>query len=323
MDGERSRGSKERKPVSFRCLLDEQPADLLPVWALDKLNRLRGSRGLMLNPCCQFDSDDLRRLPFLDRFHFAEETLWSLDPGTNALLPFGLSARFRSFLGDTRPGETAPRDVPAHVAAVLQFAGLLVDRGYKSRRQREWSKEITERSAFFRKHGYVTLRNLLHPFHLASLRQYYRELTKAGEFKPDEAQGSKRVWMHNEPMSRFFHHQLTTVISDLAGEPVQPSFAFVWCYRGRSELPKHLDREQCEFTVSLCVDFTPEPQGSTRWPIYVETEQGLVTIQQALGEGLLFRGRDLPHYRNSLPPGCTSTSVLFHFVPRGFTGPFD
>ena len=323
MHRKKPRVGQERAPVLFRCLLDEQPADLLPNRALAELKRLRVTNGLILNPRCQFFSGDLCRLPFLERFYSMPETVWCLDPATDALLPFGLSGKFRGFLGCALPGEPAPRDMPAQVAAVLRFAGLLVDSDYKSQRQCEWGRIRAELGAVFQKHGYVSLKGLLHPFHLASLRRYYRELISAGEFKPDKEQGSKRVWMHNEPISRFFHCQLTSVVSDLAGEAVEPSYAFVWCCRGGAELRKHIDREQCEFTISLCVDFIPEPRTITRWPLYIETKQGPAAVRQVLGEALLFRGRELPHYRDPLPHGCTSTSVLFHFVPRGFSGQLD
>ncbi len=310
-------------PVSFRCLLDEQPADLLPRSALAELQGLRVARGLVLSPCCQFFSNDLRRLPFVERFYSICDTLWALDPATNGLCPFWLGGNFLRWLGTTRPGEPPSRDMPVQVASVLRFAELLVARDYKARRQQEWVKTIAQQGAFFRERGYVPLRRLLHPFYLASLRHYYRNLINTGAFRPGEGEYSSRLWMHNEVTTRFFHHQLSSVVSDITGEPAQPSYAYVCAYLGGAELPKHTDREQCEFTISLCIDFIPEPPGVTGWPLYLETKNGPVAIQQALGDGLLFLGRELPHYRQPLPLGCTATSVFFHFVRRGFTGKLD
>jgi len=310
----------KRPPILFRCLLDEQPTELLPRPALAKLKRLRAADGLVLNPCCQFSSNDLRQLPFLERFFSVSNTLWALDPATDALLPFWLSADSLRRLGSTQPGDPPPRDIPSQLASALRFADLLVSRDFKKRRRKEWAGTVAELAAPFQERGYVPLTGLLHPFHVASLRRYFRELIAAGAFETGKGRYANCDLEHNEPVARFFHHQLASVISDLAGEPVRPSFVFICSYRGGAELYKHTDREQCEFTISLCVDFMPEPRGVTRWPLYLETKKGRVVIQQALGDGLLFRGRELPHYRKPLPNGCTSTSLLFHFVRRDFTG---
>jgi hypothetical protein len=173
---------------------------------------------------------------------------------------------------------------------------------------------------FFRQRGYVTLSRLIHPFQIAALRRYYRELIAAGRLQSSDSQCPGRYSLYNEDVARFFHHQLTSAISDVAGESVRPSYVFIASYRGGAELSNHTDREQCEFTVSLCLDFTPEPRDAADWPLYVQTSRGNIAIHQALGDGLLFLGRRLPHYRHPLPTGYSSTSILFHFVRREFTG---
>ena len=45
-----------------------------------------------------------------------------------------------------------------------------------------------------------------------------------------------------------------------------------------------------------------------------------VTVYQALGDGLVYRGTKVPHYRNVLAEGHTSTSIFFHYVPASFNG---
>jgi len=314
---------RERGSARFRCLLDEQPAALLPQPAMRELRRLRPFTGLVLNPCCQFFSPELGRLPFLERFHSMRDCVWVLDPASDMLLPFELGPAFSRYLEGKRPGDPAPPDLPEQAAHILRYAGLLVPENYKPWRQHEGKKLATEWADFFRKNGYLCIEKLFHPFHIASLRSYYRELIDTGEFESGEDGDPSYIWMHNEVTTRFFHYQLTSTVSRIVGEPVQPSYAYVRRYRPGAELRKHVDREQCEFTVSLAVDFIPEPQTATEWPIYVETKKGAVAFRQALGDGLLFRGRELPHYRKRLPTGYTSTSVFFHFVPRGFTGELD
>ncbi len=313
----------KQHPILFRCLLDEQPTEFFPKRLLAKLKEAGRSSRLILNPGCWFSRDGLVRAPFLDNFSRAPGLVWILDPATDALLPFWLGPAFLERLGDLQPGNPAPPALPRPVLSVLRCAQVLVSEDHKAERRRQWAETVAKCKAAFQQRGYVSLQGLLHPFHVAALRRYYRDLIAAGRFQLGDAQCADRYACHNESVARFFHHQLTTAISEVAGEPVQPSYVYVARYCNGAQLEKHVDREQCEFSVSLCLDFTPEPSGRSPWPLYLETQQGAVAIRQHIGEGLLYRGRQLPHHRRRLAKGCTSTSVFFHYVRRDFAGPLE
>jgi hypothetical protein len=121
-------------------------------------------------------------------------------------------------------------------------------------------------------------------------------------------------------VARFFHSQIAPTLSKVVGEVLKPSYVYMASYLSGAELKKHTDREQCEFSITLCLDFSPEPKLATPWPIHLETPQGVVTVYQGLGDGLAYRGTRLPHYRGILPEGQTSTSIFFHYVAADFTG---
>jgi len=311
---------KQIPPVLFGCPLDEEAPELLPRPFLTALKKTKADRDLVLNPCCFFDSPELRSLPYLHQFSTPDEIVWVLDPDRNALQPFWLGGELRRRLADLQPGEPAPPDLPRGLVQVLHFAGVLTNQNDRERRSRELAGMVTKAAAFFQKNHFVPLNGLLHPFHIAALRRYIRGLAATKGLSAGK-EGYKHCHLkHNETVARFFHYQLTDVVSQVVGEPVQPSFTFICSYHGGAELSRHTDREQCEFTVSLCVDFIPEPQDVTSWPLYMETRGGRVVIEQALGDGILFCGREVPHFRNRLADGCTSTSILFHFVRRNFDG---
>jgi hypothetical protein len=75
--------------------------------------------------------------------------------------------------------------------------------------------------------------------------------------------------------------------------------------------------------VTLCLDFSPEPALATPWPIRLDTPEGAVTVYQALGDGLAYRGTQVPHSRDTLREGQTSTSIFFHYVPADFAGSLE
>ncbi len=182
---------------------------------------------------------------------------------------------------------------------------------------------MMEPARSFRRHGYVNVRGLIHPFHLDALRKYYRRLIRCGGMSLGDGQTSSRYVRHNEPVSRFFHHQLTRTINEIVGEAVKPAYTYVVSYQGGSELEKHVDREQCEFSVSLLIDYPPERERDSPWPLCIESGTGTVAVTQIIGDALLFCGRELPHFRPMLPESCTSTSILLHYVREDFAGTLD
>jgi len=318
-------------PGQFHCMLDELPLHLIPRRQLERQSRWQNldQQRLFLNPQCSVlpagqvpaELDQHRQL--LENFNLQGTVAWVRDPATRALQPFWLSARLAAVVSNLRAGEPAPASLPADGRGWLAGAGILTTADHAELRIAEW-KEVVRRSARqFREKGYVPLGNLIHPFNLAALRRYYRHAIRRGSIPLGDQQSSRRYVEHNESVARFFHHQIANAVGDIAGEAIKPSYVYMASYLAGAELKKHTDRVQCEFSVTLCLDFSPEPELATPWPIRLDTGEGTVTVDQALGDGLVYRGTRVPHYRNVLGEGQTSTSIFFHYVEEGFGGALD
>jgi hypothetical protein len=306
-------------PDRFYCLLDELPLHLIPQRFRRSLHT-EGERTLYLNPGCSLYTAG--RAPdevadgLLSRFALQGTMAWVRESESGSLLPFWLGQKYERFVGSLQAGEEVPSSVPAGARNILAAAGIFVsgdDRG-----------EVPEKAAAqFQEKGYAPLGDLIHPFHVAALRRYYRYLIRTGEITLGDNQSKRRYVAHNEPMARFFHHQLAKKLSVVAGVNLKPSYVYMASYLSGSELKKHTDREQCEYSVTFCLDFSPEPELATPWPIRLDTAQGTVTVYQALGDGLAYRGTRLPHYRSKLGEGQTSTSIFFHYVAEDFAGSLE
>ena len=64
----------------------------------------------------------------------------------------------------------------------------------------------------FREKGYAPLGNLIHPFHVAALRRYYRYLIRTGAIQLGDGQSPRRYVAYNEPVARFFHRQIAATL---------------------------------------------------------------------------------------------------------------
>jgi hypothetical protein len=313
----------------FHCLLDELPLHLIPQQSFDRGLHELEVESLFLNPRCSILPAgqvpvDLEGQQFLlDGFALQNPIAWVRDAASGSLHPFWLGTRVKNLVSGLLPGEPVPDSVPLDERRLLASAGIFTSHIQNEKRVREWAEVVQKGTRKFQERNYAPLRNLIHPFHVAALRRYYRQAIRRDVIRLGDEQSPRRYIAHNEPVARFFHYQIAKIVSAIVGEPVRPSYVYFASYLSGAELKKHTDRAQCEFSVTMCLDFSPEPELATSWPIRLDTPDGTVVIYQALGDGLVYRGTKVPHYRRPLADGHTSTSIFFHYVPESFTGSLE
>ena len=316
-------------PDRFYCLLDELPLHLLPQGALKSLRLAGGIRQpLYLNPECfllpagRVPDKLVPQKELRAGFALQHTIAWVRNPATGSLLPFWLGPRLEAAVRSLRHGEPALSSVTDGDRRLFSAAGILIPED-ASQPNRDYEDMVKSAAPLFQEKGYAPLRDLIHPFQIAALRRYYRYLIRTGAIRLGDRQSPRRYVAYNEPVARFFHRQIAATLSAVAGEPLKPSYVYLASYLSGAELKKHTDREQCEFSITLCLDFSPEPALETPWPIQLDTPTSTVTVYQALGDGLAYRGTRLPHYRGRLSEGQTSTSIFFHYVAADFAGSLD
>jgi hypothetical protein len=318
-------------PDQFCCLLDELPLHLIPVGTPNAAPSLhpKARQELHLNPLARVLTHGVKpeELPVplesLRNFALPGTVAWIQQPVTDSWLPFWLGLRLERAVAAIKQEGHVPTWLSDEELALLITAGIVSLKDQAKRNRERWHEAIFRSAEMFHQRDYAPVRSLIHPFHVAALRRYFRHLVRCGRIRLGDEQSSRRYGVHNESVARFFHQQMAKTVSLIVGEPVIPSYVYAASYLSGAILKKHIDREQCEFSVTLCLDFSPEPRGETSWPIRLDSRQGTVTVYQALGEGLVYRGPRVPHYRDILPKGQTSTSIFFHYVPKDFTGPLD
>ena len=326
--------SRQRYAATFPsdrycCLLDDLPLHLVPRWFFQSpVVRGVSSQPLFLNPHCtvlpagQLPDELSGQTELLANFAVQGSIAWVRNPLTRVVLPFWLGPKLQVAIQGLSADDPAPPTLPAADRSLLAAAGILVARKQDARDLQQWN-ELTEKSAMFQERNYVPLNHLLHPFHVAALRRYYRCLIRQGQIRLGDPQSPRRYIAYNEPVARFFHQQIAATIEAVVGQPIKPSYVYMASYLSGAVLKKHIDREQCEFSVTLCLDFSPEPAQESPWPIRLDTSRGKTTAYQALGDGLVYRGTRVPHYRYALGEGKTSTSIFFHYVAADFLGSLD
>jgi hypothetical protein len=263
----------------FRCMLTDD--ELGRLWAANLMDvRWQTQNEPTLLPACA-------------QLHGHNPT-WIYDPVRQLDWPYWLTAAQTEQLG-----RIAPAGVSVHAE--------------------HWHSVRVEATSTIRSRGYGIVRDLLPPELLRSVQEYYRELVANG-FLPLGDDQSLRYSLHNEPLAHWLHVHTAPLVSRIIPESIKPSYNYLGFYLAGAVLEKHTDREQCEYTLSLTVDATPSAAARDAWPLYADLKGGTtVEVLLGAGDGLIFKGRELPHYRHRLDEGRRSSSVFFHYVPVAFT----
>lgn len=146
----------------------------------------------------------------------------------------------------------------------------------------------------------------------------------------DEARRFGRFMRRNLPQFSSLQRRLAALVSDLAGEPVEPTYNFLSMYGAPGVCEPHVDAPCAKWTLDICID------QSAPWPLWISQvvpwpETGAApgkespelrftayTLQP--GQAVLFSGSSQWHYRDPMPPGAGRRfcDLLFlHYVPAG------
>jgi len=145
----------------------------------------------------------------------------------------------------------------------------------------------------------------------AEAASIWRGLSDAGLMIPSSDRG---FHINNDPLGRAFLRHCTPAVTALVGRPLRESYCFAMDYRPGAALPAHTDRAQCEYTLSLFLE------GTAPWALELETRPagGVTRFEQAPGDGLLFRGREVRHGRPPLGMSDRALVLMLHWVDADF-----
>ncbi len=301
--------------LEFACLLHQLEPAPVPAHGLRPNPTLRVQVGT--SPPVGL----VRRTRFRERFLPGHPLLWVENPLTGALDPFWARPQDIGWLRELEAGRV-PDVAPLGTGQLLR-AGVLQAADGSDQPPTSPPDDVLESAReAFAVDCYARLPRLLHSDQRHAYAAYYRALVASGRWNMGDGQVTRRHGWHDEPMARFLHHQLTPFVSRVAGEPVKATYCYSSAYHGGAALPAHVDREQCEFTMSLLLDQSAE-LAHDPWALWFAAPSGHRRVVLNPGEAVLFRGCDLPHWRDAAPAEHEQTMLLFHYVSAGFAGPLD
>jgi hypothetical protein len=202
------------------------------------------------------------------------------------------------------------------LSQLLQRAQVLVPVNHATQRAATWTERCARYREELRRSQFVVIRKIFNPVQIALFREYYRAAIAMGLLDYDDGQVERRSVWPNEPVAAYLHHQLVPLLDRIAPEELQASYAYLAAYHEGAVLERHKDRSQCAWNLSVPLDARPETDETRAWPIYLEVDGQPHEVRLGLGDGVLYRGTELYHWRNALPARNSNTICFFHFVGR-------
>lgn len=109
----------------------------------------------------------------------------------------------------------------------------------------------------------------------------------------------------------------------ITGLTLHPTYSYFRVYRSGMELKPHIDRPSCEISTTVCFKYNYiDLQDSLVWPMYIRANNQSIPIGLKPGDGIVYRGLDLTHWREPLTAPDYSYHIqgFFHYVDAN--GPY-
>jgi hypothetical protein len=164
----------------------------------------------------------------------------------------------------------------------------------------------------FNKSGAIQISNVI-PKELSQflthimMRQYHEMKIHNIPFNDVQVKDALTVMKH-DIIFETVNERVWPFLEDVLGEELIPTYSFARLYQNGNVLEKHIDRPSCEISLSIQLGRSHHYS----WPLYA----GKNRFDLAEGDGVLYKGCDVEHWRNACdgPTGYYSGQVFCHYV---------
>lgn len=239
--------------------------------------------------------------------------LWTEEPRTGLTMAYSLEPEQLEALRGLGPGDPVT-GLPVALRATLAGLGALGSQGTDE------ESGLGAMASTLAEEGFVVIPELVSAGLLRSLTEHYRAMPSRVRLESDAYCG--RLVEKNESVSRHLHESFAGFVGKLAHDEVRPSYSYTMWYVPGARLRVHRDNPLCEYTLNLIVD--QGPPSSTHWPLCIVSRTGRIEeVYVHPGDAVLFRGRELPHFRRRLQGDGHAIGALFHYVASSFEGDME
>jgi alkylated DNA repair dioxygenase AlkB len=154
--------------------------------------------------------------------------------------------------------------------------------------------------------NYLLIEEFLHPELATELGLQFKKDCIARYIKSDsDVENAPAAYMYPSFAQLLFSKIF--FMNDIVGEKLYPTYAYSRWYKSGAELKPHVDKQECEISVSLNLY-------GDQWPIFMTNSAGdPVEINLKPGDAVVYRGMRSKHWREKFQ-GTECVQVFLHYV---------
>lgn len=151
--------------------------------------------------------------------------------------------------------------------------------------------------------------------YLATKRRAYGEMRKInyiskfderfGTMGDHQVPGEKTFCLYGDSAFDLVADNLKSKFQKHVGQTLYTTYTYTRFYTTGDTLKKHIDRHSCEISGTINL-------GGDLWPIYMLSGKKKVKVDLKPGDGLIYRGLELPHWRDTFK-GKECSQLFVHY----------
>lgn len=154
--------------------------------------------------------------------------------------------------------------------------------------------------------------NFLYEYLQFSTKVYIAEgddMAKEGDSMVPGCLGPRSGDLTFDSFLNFMHKR----VEDITEKELYPTYTYARLYVTGNEMPKHIDRPACEYSLTLKLG----DSGNGNWPIIIADKE--VFLED--GDAVLYKGCEVEHWRNKCEiPDYKLGQLFLHYVDKN--GPY-
>ena len=165
-------------------------------------------------------------------------------------------------------------------------------------------------SQFFKDNRYVVIKSAISK-ELRNFVTQYALFDEMQKFIPGDSQVNNAHSKYADPAMETILVLLQDTMERSTGLSLFPTYSYYRVYRNGDILENHVDREACEISATVCFNYSYNDK-DYKWPIYLDN----IEVFQNPGDLVIYRGCEVPHWRNSFNHKSEAWQVqgFFHYV---------
>jgi hypothetical protein len=166
-------------------------------------------------------------------------------------------------------------------------------------------------ATLFEANGYVVVKQFLTRLMCDYINENIKLLEAASSFGYGDTQVEKAFSAASPIITETLLDVVTPFLSHQINCELYPTYSYLRIYMKGAVLEKHTDRNSCEVSATIPLSY----DAPAIWPLFLETAGSVIRAELEPGDALLYKGIDLPHWREPFE-GERQVQVFLHYVRK-------